>query len=218
MLVVRSGIGPEKAAAALRKLDEKPAAILSVGTAGGLVPDLRICDLVISSETLYGDHPERSVECPKHLVEAVSSACQKETFRHKIARLVTVRDAVFSREDRHKLHQLTGAFAVDMESHALGLEALRLDIPFTSLRVISDDLFSAPLPDLRSVKIQWKTPRKLPQTIVAKLHRRAFLKRFKSSIEMLHPVLVRIIRESCFQRIKCLQPDDVEGTLARAAK
>ncbi len=216
VLVVRSGIGPEKAAAALRKLDEKPAAVLSVGTAGGLVPDLRICDLVISSETLYGDHPERLVECSKHVVEAVSSACQKENCRHKIARLVTVRDAVFPREERHKLHQSTGAIAVDMESHALGLEALRLGIPFTSLRVISDDLFSAPLPDLRSVRIQWKNPRKLPHTIVAKFRRRAFLKRFKSSIEMLHPVLVRIIRESCFQQTKCLRPDDAEGLVRPA--
>ncbi|MBI5250942.1 MAG: hypothetical protein HY912_15750 [Desulfomonile tiedjei] len=203
LLVVRSGIGPDKAAAALRKLDVRPAAILSVGTAGGLVPDLKVGHMVISSETVYGHDPEHAVECPQRLVEAVSNACLKEDCQHKIARLVTVRDAVFPREDRQRLHELTGAVAVDMESHALGLEALRIGIPFTSLRVVSDDLFSSPLPDLRSVKIQWKAPHKLPRTIAAKLQRRVFLRRFKFSIDMLHPVLVRIIRESSFKEIEC---------------
>jgi nucleoside phosphorylase len=199
LLLVRCGIGPDRAAAAIRALDVRPSAILSVGTAGGLVPDLRMGDLVVSSETVYGHEPERIMKWPEHLVDAVSRACHREDCRHKIARVVTVRDAVFPRDDRQRLHQVTGAVAVDMESHALGLEASRLGVPFAALRVISDDLHSPPLPDSRSTRIQWKTPQKLPETIASKWRRRCFLKRFKSSIEALHPVLVRMIRESGFQ-------------------
>ncbi len=129
LLVVRCGIGPDRAAAAIRALDVRPSAVLSVGTAGGLVPDLSIGDLVVSSETVYAHEPERIMKWPERLVDAVSSACHREDCCHKIARVVTVRDAVFPRDDRQRLHQVTGAVAVDMESHALGLEASRLEIP-----------------------------------------------------------------------------------------
>ncbi len=200
LFVVRSGIGPERAAAAIRELEIQPTAILSVGTAGGLVPDLRVGDLVISSETVYSHEPKHIMKWPEHLVNAVSHACHREDRRHEVARLVTVGDAVFSREERERLHYATGAIAVDMESHALGLEASRLKIPFTALRVISDDFYSPPLPDSRAVRIQWRTPQKLPETIALKWRRRSFLRRFKSSIEVLHPVLVRIIRESGLRR------------------
>lgn len=196
--VVRCGIGPERAAEALRKLDSRPAAILSVGTAGGLVPELKVSDLLISSETVYGHDPEEVIAWPNQLIETVSRACSKESRRHIIGRLATVREPVFPRDERQRLHQSTGAVAVDMESHALGLEAIRLGIPFTSLRVISDDLFSSPLPGLKSVMVNWKEPQKLPETIAARIRRREFLKKFRRSIEILHPVLVRVIRETEF--------------------
>ena len=79
----------------------------------------------------------------------------------KVARIVTARNAVFAREERQSLHNATGAVAVDMESHAIGVEATRRSVPFTSLRVISDDLDSTPLPDWRGAKELWSNPREI---------------------------------------------------------
>ncbi|WP_157212204.1 hypothetical protein [Desulfomonile tiedjei] len=197
ILVVRCGIGPEKAAAAIRKLATKPKAVLSAGTAGGLVPTLERTHLVVSSETVYGHDPASILHCDEDLVRDVSRACTLESCSMSVARLATVREAVFPQEDRKRLHVETGALAVDMESHAIGIEACRLDVPFVSLRVISDDFHSHPLPGIRETRIQWNAPCSLPGVLRAKWHRHLFLRRFASSIEILHPVLVRIVRQIC---------------------
>lgn len=197
ILVVRCGVGPEKAAAAIRKLATKPKAVLSAGTAGGLVPSMERSHLVVSSETVYGHDPASVLRCDESLVRDVSRACTLESCSTSIARLATVREAVFPKEDRERLHLKTGALAVDMESHAIGIEACKLHIPFVSLRVISDDFQSHPLPSIQATRLQWNDPAGVPAALKAKWHRHVFLKRSAASIERLHPVLVRIIRQIC---------------------
>jgi adenosylhomocysteine nucleosidase len=196
LLIVRSGIGPDKAAAAVRNLDAAPSAILCVGTAGGLVPDLKIGDMVISSDTLFAHDPDNVCKCPQSVIEAIASACGGEHLACKVTRIVTSRNAVFVHEERRSLHETTGAEAVDMESHAIGMEATRLGVPFTSLRVISDDLDSPPLPDWRGFKELSRNPLELRQNLDAMLRWWTFLKTFRRVVGLLHPVLVRLIRNS----------------------
>jgi len=196
LVTVRCGVGPVRAAAAVRQLVEKPEAILSVGTAGALMEDLRVGDLVVASETFLDDAPHESVMCAPDLVEILAEACRKEGRRYKIGGMVTVRDAVFPREHRNRLFRTTGALAVDMESHAIGRQAKKLGIPFACLRVISDDVHSSGLPPRPRFERLWTGPWLLPSMISATLSRRRFLKKFRRAIEELPPILVRLLRIS----------------------
>lgn len=196
LLIVRCGIGPEKAAAAVRNLDIIPSSILCVGTAGGLVPQLKIGDMVVSSDTVFAHDPYNVCTSSQPIIEALASACLGESLTCRVSRIVTTRNAVFAREERRSLHVTTGAEAVDMESHAIGLEAMRLGVPFTSLRVISDDLDSPPLPDWRGARALWRRPLELRENIAAMVRWWTFLKTFRRAVGLLHPVLVRMIRNS----------------------
>jgi len=196
ILTVRCGIGPEKAAAAIRNLDFAPAALVCAGTAGSLVSDLERGSLIVSSETLFAHESASVLESPSGLVDALVNACCAEHLPHRVARLATVTRAVFSREDRQLLHTATGAHAVDMESHAVSLEASKMSVPFASLRVISDDFASPPLPDKRNFRQIWKRPGSIPSEMLKFLRWATFLRDFRRAVEVLHPVLVRLIRDS----------------------
>ena len=89
LLIVRSGIGPTRAAAAVQGLEILPSAILSVGTAGGLASDSRIRDIVVASEIVFKDQPDDILKCSEELVRAAASACSSEGLRFRIARIVT---------------------------------------------------------------------------------------------------------------------------------
>jgi len=194
--IVRSGIGPDRAARAIKNLQIRPSAIVSVGTAGGLVPDLRFGHIIVSSETVSDDSPGSPLAGTDWLVTAAMDSCKKEGVPCMAARLATVRKPVFRREDRESLHRGTGAHAVDMESHAVGLEALRLGIPFVSLRIISDDVDSPALNDRRGFKHIWRNPSDLPKIFSAGFRWWRFVKKFKQAVDLLHPVLVRFIRDA----------------------
>jgi adenosylhomocysteine nucleosidase len=196
LFVVRCGIGPSRAADAIRNLDFRPAAILSVGTAGSLAASLKIGDMIVASETVFAEQPEQVVTWPQSLVAAVEGACRTEGVSFNVSRLVTASRAIFSRHEREELHGLTAAMAVDMESHAIGLESYKIGIPFTALRVISDDLNCPPLPERIALRDLWKNIRRLPQGLAGILRWTLFLRDFRRAVALLPPVLVRLIRQS----------------------
>ena len=195
LLIVRCGVGPEKAAAAVRDLPLNPSAIINAGTAGGLVEGVHRGELLIAAETVPGDDPVGVCVWPEALVEALAAACRKEQVPHRVARLTTVNEPVWHRNDRARLHAVTGAHAVDMESHAMGLEAMKRDIPFVCLRVISDDLDAGPLPRRMQMKGLWRSPARLPKIVSNRVRWRIFMRRFQAAVQMLDPVLVRLIRD-----------------------
>lgn len=196
VLAVKSGIGPAKARAALRNLEIVPSAILSVGTAGALRGDLQVGDLVVASQTLIEEEAGSPLACAAHLQQALAYACQKEGLRYVNESIITVPKAVFRTDDRLRLHTATGAVAVDMESHALSKSAHELGIPFACLRVISDDIHAASLPEKPHVRHLWRYPLKVPAMVMSMIQLRKFLKNFRNAIHILPPALVRFIRDS----------------------
>jgi adenosylhomocysteine nucleosidase len=196
LLIVRCGIGPTRAAAAVKGLDILPSALLSVGTAGSLVAGLGIGDIVVSSETVWETVPDEIITWPRSLVASLSHACESENLPYTVARLVTVKKVVVSIEERQKLHQSTGASAVDMESHAIGVEARKLGVPFAAVRVVSDDLSSDLLPDPRRLKLEWRDPRALKRELTALIRWRIFLRNFRRVVQRLPPIAIRFVRES----------------------
>jgi adenosylhomocysteine nucleosidase len=196
LVAVKCGIGPAKAQTALRGLETKPSAILSVGTAGALAEDLRVGDLIVASQTLMGGGGAHPLPCSTGLQERLIQACEKEGLRFTDRSLITVPKPVFRTEDRLKLHATTGAVAVDMESHVLNLQARELGVPFACLRVISDDIHAASPPSKPNVRHLWRYPLRVPAMVVALMGVRKFLKTFRASIQLLPPVLVRFMRDS----------------------
>lgn len=196
LTVVKCGVGPERAADAIKHLDEKPSAIICAGTAGALVGDLKTLDMVISAETVFGDAPNSILVSSTVLADAAGRACLAEGLSHRLCRMATVRQAVFHRSDRERLHKVTGALAVDMESHALGIEARRQGIPFVAIRVISDDV-NSPIPG-KSQKLSsiLRHPVNLTEKLAGRYRTTVFMRKFRGAIELLHPVLVRLIRSS----------------------
>ena len=195
LLVVRCGIGPERASQALAHLEHLPAAVISVGTAGALVKDLRFLDLVLASETCADFDAQGPFQSDPALVDCLSRACCLAGRTFRIDRLVTTRKAVFNPEARGLLHQASEAAAVDMESYALAKAAKDLGVPFACVRVISDDFSSPSIPLRRSPRISWNSLTNIPADLEAMFRWSRFLLNFKRSIEVLPPVLVRFIRE-----------------------
>ncbi len=194
LTVVRCGIGPARAANAIRNLESQPGAIICAGAAGGLTPSMKIGDAIISSESVYPHEPESILPSDDALVEMLAAVCRARGLRHSVARSVTVKDAVFPKQDRENLHALTRALAVDMESHAIGLEAARLGVPFACVRVITDDMETPAPPEPGEVRAIWKTPLQLHRKLPLYFRRRDFMRKFDKSLDVLHQILVGALR------------------------
>jgi adenosylhomocysteine nucleosidase len=105
--------------------------IISFGIAGGLAPDLVPGDCVVASAII--DHPILRPTDPlwsRKLAEIIPAA------RH--GPIVGVNAVVSAPADKRKLHALTGAVAVDMESHLVARFAASYGLAFTAVRVVID--------------------------------------------------------------------------------
>src|SRR5208283_1578177 len=98
------------------------------------------------------------LKCTEELVRTAAEACCSEGLRFCVARVATSSKAIINIKERHQLHESTGGHAVDMESHAVAVEAAKIGVPFGAIRVISDDITSAPFPEPRMYKELWQRP------------------------------------------------------------
>ena len=133
--LVTSGFGPKNAAAAARALAAEGAtALMSFGFAGGIDPALKVADLILAELVLDGGGATVS---PDPAWQAATA--------HNFAELNVIPVTVYSDrvviatpEDKARLHEETGASAVDMESFAVGNVARQLGLKFLVLRAILD--------------------------------------------------------------------------------
>ncbi len=100
--------GPLKPLLQSNRLMILPSAIFSVGTAGGLVSNSRIRDVVVASETVFKDQPHNILKCSEELVRTAAEACSSEGLRFCVARVATSPKAIINSKERHQLHELTG--------------------------------------------------------------------------------------------------------------
>jgi adenosylhomocysteine nucleosidase len=200
IVIVRCGIGPHRAAESLRNLDVVPSWIVGVGTAGALVEDLGVGDLVVSESTVWPMGPQGLHASCIHRAELFCQAARRTSTKFRLAKIASMDRAVFDRKEREALHQDTGAVAVDMESYWLSQEAHRLGVPFVALRVISDDMNSPPLPTFTNAKDLLRSPLGMTRLLPAYLRWREFLKGFRQAVNTLPPVLVEALRCSARQR------------------
>lgn len=151
MAVICSSSDPQQLRALLTVFD--PATIrgvISFGVAGGLDPSLRSGDIVVATEVMAGDTRWLAgLSLTEQQIAGIALG------RRRVVRggLAGVEEVVVGQACKAALRSVTGAAAVDMESHIAAAYAAENDLPFAALRVISDPASRA-LPALARAAIK----------------------------------------------------------------
>lgn len=143
-MVVQTGVGPDKAAAACRDvMREHPAElVVSAGLACALVP-AGIGDLLIGTEVRMAadlDDVARSSgrSCTGEVVTAAVRAAERAGLPAKTGPFVTVPRILWRSSDKQALARNTGAIGADMESAVLAETAASRNAAFAIVRSVSD--------------------------------------------------------------------------------
>jgi hopanoid-associated phosphorylase len=108
-----------------------PKGIVSFGIAGALAPLLKIGDTVIASHVVHGD--------ARYVTDPAWTALLRRKLPDAKAVVLVGHDQIVSHVDgKRRLFALSGAHAVDMESHIAARLAHKYGIPFAVVRTISD--------------------------------------------------------------------------------
>lgn len=144
--LVRTGIGPEPAAAAASAVlnRQRMALAISAGFAGALSPAAAVGDVIIGTSVAAGMFDGVWTECGPPVVcndaavSAAQAAAAKMGMQARTGSVVSVSTVVCRAADKQSMGRATGALALDMESAALGTVASAQGVPFAVLRTISD--------------------------------------------------------------------------------
>ena len=128
-------VGAGDSALLTRRLEEAIAAgakgIISFGIAGALAPLLRPGDVVIASHVVHGE--ERYATDPRW-----TGILRKNLPQATTAIIVGHNEIVSHVDGKRRLFAISGAHAVDIESHIAARIARRRHVPFVAIRAISD--------------------------------------------------------------------------------
>jgi hopanoid-associated phosphorylase len=131
VLTICRGGGPQAAELIQLAVRAGCRSIISFGVAGGLAPDLLPGDCVVAS-AIIDQATARATDLlwSHNLLEAIPNA------RH--GPIIGVNQVVGDPTSKQKLHKLTGAIAVDMESHLVTRLAAIYGLSFAAVRVVVD--------------------------------------------------------------------------------
>lgn len=123
--------------------------IWNAGIAGGMNRNIHVCDVVVSSEVLphdldlhfLNDYPPYCGIFPadKSLIDLAVRTCDEFGVKSFVGRIVSGEAFVTSNTVKAEIQQRLTPDAVDMESAAVGQCAYRNQVPFVSIRCISDN-------------------------------------------------------------------------------
>lgn len=127
----------------------KPDAIINAGIAGGMNSSVKVCDIVVSSEVLphdldlhfLNDYPPYCgiYKADKRLIETAEKVCSEFGIRSFRGRIVSGEAFISSNIIKENIITRLNPYAVDMESSAVGHCCFLNEIPFVSVRCISDN-------------------------------------------------------------------------------
>jgi len=151
MAVICSSSDPQQLRALLTVFDPQTIrGVISFGVAGGLDPSLKSGDVVVATEVMAGDTRWLAgLSLSEDQIAGIALG------RRRVVRggLAGVEEVVAAQSSKAALRSVTGAAAVDMESHIAAAYAAENDLPFAALRVISDPATRA-LPALARTAIK----------------------------------------------------------------
>lgn len=146
ILLIQSGIGPDKARKSTQQLLASASwdVLISTGFAGDLEADL-IGSMLIGNEVFCGQSAasyfssnSQSIACHPDWVKAALSVNWMGREPLRTGRFVSVDRVLTNSGDKHQLRVESGAVGVDMESATIGEVAQEHGIPFLIVRAISD--------------------------------------------------------------------------------
>ena len=159
IILWQCGIGKVNAAVGTMRLiqEHHPDAIISTGLAGGIDPLMQVMDILAATQTVYHDVDCGGISsggvCPRgqvqglparydadqHLVDAALSVPRADNERLMTGLICTGDQFITDRERQNDIKRhFPDGLACDMESAAIAQTCYLLQIPFMSLRVISD--------------------------------------------------------------------------------
>ncbi|MBI1916940.1 MAG: hypothetical protein HYS12_19705 [Planctomycetes bacterium] len=142
VLVLESGVGPERCGRALRWLTEsyfpgqgllQPLFLVAAGFAGALHDEYSVGDVIFATEVL----DPRGRRWPRD-PEAGEAGREGIAWRH--GRVLSMAHLVGDPHEKRQLGECFGAVAVDMESAFVARFCAERGIPFSCVRVISDEV------------------------------------------------------------------------------
>jgi adenosylhomocysteine nucleosidase len=126
-----------------------PDAIINAGIAGGMNKDVKVCDIVVSSEVLphdldlhfLKDYPPYCgiYKADSRLIEAAEKICADFGIKSFRGRIVSGEAFISSNIVKENILTRLNPYAVDMESSAVGHCCFLNSMPFVSVRCISDN-------------------------------------------------------------------------------
>lgn len=141
--LVRTGIGKKRAKEALTQvLEHFPITqVISIGYGGGTHADLKTGDLLVADRvvTVPSDGgPVEEIPVTSTLTEKAANLPASKEFSIFKGCLLTVETVIHRPEDKKALGEKYGAMALDMETSELAKIAAECEVPFLSVRAISD--------------------------------------------------------------------------------
>ncbi len=144
VLVVQTGVGPDKAAAACRDIvrGHPLDLIVSAGLACALMP-AHIGDLLVGTDVrMEADDHEASEHvtrlCASEIVAVAVRAAERAGLPVQAGPFVTVPRMLWHSAEKQAMAEMTGAMGLDMESAALAEAAAEHHVPFAIVRSVSD--------------------------------------------------------------------------------
>ena len=135
-LLALSGTGPERARTLGEALIQQGVrGLVSWGCAAALAPDIGQGQLMVPGQVL----DEHGTPHPVHSDWRETLTQTLETLQPIGGTLLASARVIAHPEEKQRLHQTTGALALDMESGALARLAAEAQLPFLVIRSISDE-------------------------------------------------------------------------------
>lgn len=126
-----------------------PDAVINTGIAGGMNSDVKVCDIVVSSEVLphdldlhfLNDYPPYCgiFKADDRLMTAAENICDEFGINHFRGRIVSGEAFISSNTVKSEIQARLNPYAVDMESAAIGHCCYLNEMPYVSVRCISDN-------------------------------------------------------------------------------
>lgn len=143
LVITASGIGQKKAAEAAQHLIDAfaPKAILFVGTAGALNPDLKILDIVVGERVIQPDRAKDTwfYSDPELMQLALRAAEEIDLGeRVKTGSVLTVAQPVSDSRKKKMLRHTFSGDCVEMEGAAVAQVCRNFRLPFLLVRAITD--------------------------------------------------------------------------------
>lgn len=126
-----------------------PDYIINAGVAGGMNSAVKVCDIVISTEVLPHDlDPHFLADYPPYcaifkaddkLIDTAEKVCGEFSVNSFRGRIVSGEAFISDNTVKAEIQERLNPYAVDMESSAVGHACYLNEMPFISIRCISDN-------------------------------------------------------------------------------